>query len=44
MKNKQLISPIGLKGKEILERQLSLMGMKQINENENCHNYTLLIV
>ena len=38
MKNKQLISPIGLKGKEILERQLSLMGMKQINENENKTN------
>ena len=38
MKNKQIISPVGLKGKEILERQLSLMGIKPINENENKTN------
>ncbi len=36
--NKQIISPIGLKGKEIHERQLSLMGIKPINENENKTN------
>jgi hypothetical protein len=35
MKNKKIISPIGLKGKEIHERQLALMGIKPINENEN---------
>ncbi len=38
MKNKQIISPVGLKGKEIHERQLSLMGIKPINENENKTN------
>lgn len=38
MKNKQIISPVGLKGKEILERQLSLMGIQPINENENKKN------
>lgn len=35
MKNKQTINPIGLKGREIYERQLALMGMSPINENEN---------
>jgi hypothetical protein len=38
MKNKQIISPVGLKGNQILERQLSLMGIKPINENENKTN------
>ena len=38
MKNKQIISPVGLKGKQILERQLSLMGIQPINENENKKN------
>lgn len=38
MKNKQIISPVGLKGNQILERQLSLMGIKPINENENKSN------
>ena len=38
MKNKQIISPVGLKGNQILERQLSLMGIKPINENENNSN------
>lgn len=36
--NKQIISPIGLKGKEIHERQLSLMGITPITENENKRN------
>jgi hypothetical protein len=38
MKNKQNINPIGLKGREIHERQLALMGMSPINENENKKN------
>jgi hypothetical protein len=38
MKNKQNISPVGLKGNQILERQLSLMGIKPINENEKKSN------
>lgn len=38
MKNKQIISPVGLKGNQILERQLSLMGIQPINENENKKN------
>jgi hypothetical protein len=38
MKNKQNISPIGLKGREIHERQLALMGMSPINENVNKGN------
>lgn len=33
--NKQIINPIGLKGKEIYERQLALMGMSPLTENEN---------
>lgn len=41
MKNKKIISPIGLKGKEIHERQLSLMGIKPINENENKGNHAV---
>lgn len=39
--NKQIISPIGLKGKEIHERQLSLMGIKPINESENKGNHAV---
>lgn len=38
MKNKQIISPVGLKGKEIHERQLALMGIKPITENEEKKN------
>ena len=38
MKNKNIINPISLKGKEIHERQLALMGVKTINENENKGN------
>jgi hypothetical protein len=38
MKNKQNINPIGLKGREIHERQLVLMGMSPINENVNKGN------
>jgi len=41
MKNKQIINPIGLKGKEIHERQLSLMGIKPITENENKGNHAV---
>lgn len=41
MKNKQIINPIGLKGNEIHERQLSLMGIKPINENENKTKYSV---
>jgi hypothetical protein len=35
---KLIINPVGLKGKEIHERQLALMGMTPINENENKKN------
>ncbi len=38
MKNKQFINPVGLKGKEIHERQLALMGIKPITENEEKKN------
>lgn len=41
MKNKQIINPIGLKGNEIHERQLSLMGIKPINESENKGNHAV---
>jgi len=41
MKNKQIISPIGLKGNQIHERQLSLMGIKPITENENKGNHAV---
>lgn len=41
MKNKQIISPIGLKGNQIHERQLSLMGIKPINESENKGNHAV---
>lgn len=41
MKNKKIISPIGLKGNEIHERQLALMGIKPINENENKGNHAV---
>lgn len=41
MKNKILINPIGLKGNELHERQLALMGIKPINENENKNNYAV---
>ena len=35
MKNKKIISPVGLKGKAIQERMISLMGITPINENED---------
>lgn len=35
MKNRKLISPIGLKGSEINERMKSLMGITSINENKS---------
>lgn len=35
MKNKNIISPIGLKGKEINERMKQLMGISPINENKS---------
>lgn len=41
MKNKQIISPVGLKGKEIHERQLALMGINLITENENKGNHAV---
>jgi len=41
MKNKNLINPIGLKGNEIHERQLALMGIKPLNENENKSNHAV---
>ena len=41
MKNKILINPIGLKGNEIHERQLALMGIKPLNENENKSNHAV---
>lgn len=34
MKNKNIISPVGLKGKEINERMKQLMGISSINENK----------
>jgi hypothetical protein len=41
MKKNLIISPVGLKGKEIHERQLALMGIKPITENENKGNYAV---
>ena len=41
MKNKNLINPIGLKGNEIHERQLALMGIKPLNENEHKSNHAV---
>ena len=38
MKKNLIISPVGLKGKEIHERQLALMGIKPITENEEKKN------
>jgi hypothetical protein len=35
MKNKNIISPVGLKGKEINERMRELMGISSINENKS---------
>ena len=38
MKNKKIISPVGLKGKEIHERMIKLMGITPINENVDKSN------
>ena len=35
MKNKNIISPIGLKGNQINERMKELMGISSINENKS---------
>ena len=38
MKNKNIISPVGLKGNQINERMKELMGIKTINEStRNLH-------
>lgn len=37
MKNKNIISPIGLKGKQINERMKELMGISPINENKTTY-------